>query len=390
MSSQFLLPTALCIGSTLLLACAESSSCRATQARQGDASERSSEHSGEGSGERPLPMSTGKTVTELPPSIWYVFQDKGNNYWFGSDGQGVFRFDGTTITQFTTQDGLGGDRIRGIQQHASGDILVSSLGEVSRFDGRRFETLPVTVMDSADEGWVLQPDDVWLTWQSGQLGPYRYDGKTLYHLKFPKHTREDEYNASRPNRSWSPYEVYCVYKDRRGHMWFGTVQFGICRFDGEHLDWMYEQQLTETPAGGWFGIRSIIEDRAGDFWFCNTQYRYKVEPHGAPSQREGQVAYTRAKGVDVSGSAAEGPYFFFMSIVDDERGDLWMATYSDGVWRYDGKSLTHYPVVDGDNGPGESASVFAISKDNRGTLWLGTHDAGAFRFNGTAFERFRP
>ena len=139
--------------------------------------------------ERTPMLDVHHTVSEMSKSIWYVFQDKKDNYWFGSDGQGVYRFDGTTITHFTTKDGLSNDRIRGIQQHKSGDILITTLDGVSKYNGQRFVTLPVTVMDSPDKGWVLDPDDVWLPWQPGQKGPYHYDGKTLYHLKFPKHPR---------------------------------------------------------------------------------------------------------------------------------------------------------------------------------------------------------
>ena len=154
--------------------------------------------------EHTLMLDVNHTVSEMSKGIWYVFQDAKDNYWFGSDGQGIYRFDGTTTTHFTTKDGLCNDRIRGIQQHKSGDILITTLDGVSKYDGQRFVTLPVTVMDSPDEGWVLDPDDVWLPWQTGQKGPYRYDGKTLYHLKFPKHPREDEFYAQHPNLPWSP------------------------------------------------------------------------------------------------------------------------------------------------------------------------------------------
>ncbi len=326
------------------------------------------------------------TASEMSKGIWYVFQDTKDNYWFGSDGQGVYRFDGTTITHFTTKDGLCNDRIRGIQQHKSGDILITTLDGVSKYDGQRFVTLPVTVMDSPDKGWVLDPEDVWLPWQPKQNGPYRYDGKTLFHLKFPKHPREDEFYATHPTRPWSPYDVYCVYKDRKGNMWFGTANFGICRFDGTHLDWMYEDHLTQIEGGGMFGIRSIIEDKSGAFWFCNTQYRYNVQPNGAARQNNGQITYKTETGLDLSGTSPREKFFYFMSITEDNNQDLWMATYGGGVWRYDGKNLTHYPVKDGD----KDVTLFSIYKDNRGDLWLGTHEAGAYKFNGKTFEKFRP
>lgn len=94
-----------------------------------------------------IPIARGEPVSAIGKSCWIVFQDKNNKHWFGSDGRGVCRFDGKTITRFTTKDGLGHDQVRGIQQHApSGDILITTNAGVSKFDGQRFAALPITEM----------------------------------------------------------------------------------------------------------------------------------------------------------------------------------------------------------------------------------------------------
>ena len=36
-------------------------------------------------------IAQGDTVNKLGDHLWYVFQDKKNNYWFGSNGEGVYR-----------------------------------------------------------------------------------------------------------------------------------------------------------------------------------------------------------------------------------------------------------------------------------------------------------
>jgi ligand-binding sensor domain-containing protein len=336
-------------------------------------------------GEQTIAPARGEIVSDIGDSCWYVFQDKDDNYWFGSDGNGVCRYDGKTLIRYTTKDGLAHDHVRGIQQHGpTCDILITTLGSVSKFDGKRFTTLPVTEMDSPAQGWELNRDDVWLPWQSHQMGPYRYDGRKLYHLKFPKNPMHDAYYGSGPNPKWSPYEVYCVYRDTRGHLWFGTSNLGIYRFDGKHVEWMYEDHLTNVPEGGSFGIRSIIEDRNGDFWFCNTQYRFDIQPHGAAGQKPGLLSYQRKQGMDLS-AITNDPFIYYQSITKDNQGDLWMAPYAGGVWKYDGKTVTHYPMKRG----GEDFTMFTIYKDNHGGLWVGTHENGAYRFNGKTFERFK-
>lgn len=78
-------------------------------------------------------------------------------------------------------------------------------------------------------------------------------------------------------------------------------------------------------------------------------------------------------------------YTFIISMTKDKAGDLWMATYGAGVWRYDGKALKHYPVlVDG-----EPITVFSIFCDRDGHLWLGTHEHGVCKFNGKSFEKVK-
>lgn len=329
-------------------------------------------------------ITTGDTVSELDKSIWFIFQDKNNHYWFASNGKGLYRHDGKILTHFTTGHGLLNDSIRGIQEDKTGNIFITSLGGIQKFDGRKFTTLPAVSVSE----WKNNPDDLWfyVLGKAGEDGPYRYDGKTLYHLKFPKHRLEDQYYRDNPNRPWSPYEVYSIYKDSKGNIWFGTSNFGICRFDGRSLSWMYEEHLTLIEGGGSFGIRSIIEDKEGKFWFCNTSYRYNISPEESGGQDKTLINYKREKGIDNFKTLEGKDMIYFMSAVEDNNGDMWMATYSQGVWKYDGKDITRFPVKKG----AEDITLFSIYKDKQGDLWLGTHEAGAYKFNGKSFEKFSP
>ncbi|MEQ1932513.1 MAG: two-component regulator propeller domain-containing protein [Fimbriimonadaceae bacterium] len=319
----------------------------------------------------------GEVVSKMSDSLWIVFQAKNNHRWFGSDGDGVYRYDGKTITHFTTKHGLPNDRIREIQEDKSGNIYVGTLEGISKFNGRTFTTLKP--MPSTE--WKLVPDDLWFKGNSMVNGPYRYDGKKLHHLKFPKHYLEDDRLSSNPPSS--PYGVYTIYKDRRGSLWFGTADLGVGRYDGKSISWLYEDHLTNTPAGGSFGIRSIIEDNKGKFWFCNTRYRYNISTNSEAGKD--LISYTRDKGIADLKFSDGSDSFYYQSILE-HKGELWMATYRGGVWRYDGKKAIRYPVKDGS----AEVTVFAISKDRQGVLWLGTHQAGAYRFNGKSFEKFRP
>ena len=324
-------------------------------------------------------IDTGVTVTQLDKTIWTIYQDKKSNYWFGSKENGVYYYNGQQLKHITTENGLVSNEIRGIQEDANGNIFFDTEKGVSKFDGQTFKTLQLANPASPLNDWVLKPDDLWFRMASTKSGVYRFDGKYLHYLKFPTSPQENMFYTKNPNTSLKPYGLYTIYKDRKGYMWFGTASLGVCRYDGRTLNWHYEEQLQTTPNGGDFGTRAIFEDKNGKFWINNTRFRYVIETFGNKS-----ATFKKGSGVGYLNKTNKMEFPFFLSITEDNKGNLWMATYENGVWKYNGKELIHYPVKDGET----DVLLFTIYKDNKGVLWLGTHNAGVYTFNGHSFEKF--
>jgi ligand-binding sensor domain-containing protein len=240
--------------------------------------------------------------------------------------------------------------------------------------------------------WKLRPDDLWFrcTQDSGLI--YRYDGEKLHRLIFSGHRLADEFMAkhlsmNHPSLRNSAYSVYTIYKDSRGNVWFGTAAAGACRYDGKSFDWITETDVSELHDGPSNGVRSIIEDKDGYFWF-NTMYRYNIYgSHSTSGNNPDQEAswYTREKSIGSLDGREDGDLTEYLSIARDNHDALWFATYRDGVWRYDGKKITHFPVKDGS----KDITLFTIYKDHAGDLFLGTHETGTYKFNGKTFERFQ-
>lgn len=320
----------------------------------------------------------GKPTDQLPKGITAIFQDAAGNHWFGSDG--VYKYDGNELTHFVKEDGLCGLSVLGIQEDQFGNLFFDTTEGICMFDGSSFTTLEITETTDQD-AWQLNSTDLWfrMGWDRG--GPLRYDGQQLFGLTFPTTKQEEVFRATYPNVSYNPYGIYWIYKDQGGYMWFGTSSLGLCRFDGSTVQWLCEEQLTTTPDGGSFGIRSMIQDRNHDFWICNTKYRFEIKD---PSTESNLVQYERHEGVgELDGHNPKDP-LYFMSIVEDGNGDLWMISYDDGVSRFTGSEYIHYPIENG----GKEVNLFTMHLDNEGVLWLGSHNAGAWRFNGEEFEQF--
>jgi len=323
-------------------------------------------------------VAKGEVVAEMAKDLWYVFQARTGEYWFGGHTGGAFRYDGKTVTRFTKKDGLSGDSIRGIQEDKSGNLFFTTERGISKFDGRSFTTLkPVAAGE-----WKKEPDDLWFAGPPDTGLVYRYDGQSLYGLAFPRTKAGDAHYVQMPrdkfpNAKYSPYDVYTIFKDSKGNIWFGTAVLGACRYDGKSFVWLTEEELRN----GSFGTRSIIEDKDDKFWFTNTLHRYAVD-----LPPEASNWYRKEKGIgDLSGHKQD-EYSAFMSSVLGDDGAMWMAILGGVVYRYDGKSMTRYPVTEN----GKHHRIFSITKDRQGVLWLGTQANGVYRFNGKGFEKFKP
>ncbi len=178
--------------------------------------------------------------------------------------------------------------------------------------------------------------------------------------------------------------VFVIFQDEKVVYWFGTETLGVCRYDGRSFRWLYEDHLTNPATGGSFGIRSVLEDRRGRFWFSSTKYRYAISPNGASGNAP--LEYRTEIGIPDVGSREANDRLYCLSMGEEDERNMWMVTYRDGVWRYDGKRMIQYKVKEG----AKEVTLFSVYKDKRGDLWLGTHEAGAYRFNGKTFEKFTP
>ena len=319
---------------------------------------------------KPDQIIKGETVSELGNSIMVIYQDRKNVYWFGSWDTGVYKYDGKSLTNYTTKHGLINNRIDEIKEDESGNLYFVSfntMSKITKFDGNTFSTL--SAISSND--WQLQKTDMWFRHSfENSKKVYRYDGITLHELQIPN-----------PPNLTNPFDVYSIYKDQKGNMWFGTNPVGVCRYDGKSFDWITEEDVTEFRNEGANGVRSITEDKNGDFWF-NTEFRYSIYDSITLKSNNFYTRHESIGGLDGKTDSALDEY---LSTVRDNHNNLWFVTYRDGVWKYDGKTISHYVVQDN----AKNITLFCIYKDNNGQLWLGTHENGAFKFNGSTFEKFK-
>lgn len=321
-------------------------------------------------------FTTSPTI-EIDKNIRSIFQDSKGNYWFGTNSVGIFRYDGKEVIQYTTKDGLSNNQVLTIQEDTSGKIwLGTGLFGVSCFDGQTFTThtnkANLKTSNKIKTDWIIEPNDLWF-YAGG--GAYRFE-KIMTYLPFQEPNSNNFESENTPFKL-SRQAVYCLLKDRKSNLWFGTQAEGVCRFDGKTFTWFTEKGLL-GPA-----VLAVFEDGKGNLWFGNNG--------GGLFKYDGKtlINFTEEKGLGnkdflASSQSNSGTLARIYSINEDSQGNLWIGTVDSGVWKYDGKNLTNFTTKDGLC----SNAINCIYKDQKNELWFGTDEDGICKFNGTTFEKF--
>lgn len=332
-----------------------------------------------------------KNLTETPSSINSkikldsradpVYQDRKHNYWFLSREKGVYKFDGKDISLFTTSDGLGSYNILDVQEDSLGNIYFDTPEGVYKYDGINISILPIAIKEEVAILREFSSTDLWFRIGWDKKGPYCFDGEYLHFVEFPKNKKEDEFYDQYPGATINPYAIYSMYSDSKGNIWFGTSNLGIYLLDGTRFSWMYENHHLETNTGGNFGVRSIGEDKDGNYWICNPRYRYTLLDNEQETEDLKMINYQRQIGI----AEVKDLDLYFYSMEVDRNGDLLMFAGDYGLWRNNGEELTQVFIRSGK----QKISPKSMCKDREGLIWFGTEEHGIFSYDGNTFESLK-
>lgn len=190
----------------------------------------------------------------IDDDVLWIFEDRDSNVWFGT-ANGLSRYDGESLTSFTTKDGLPHDAVYKIVQDEAGLLWFGTQGGVCSYDGESFSDLADRVGRSFVNVRAMALDRSGNLWFGGQEGAFRYDGETLTTFTAADGLLDDF--------------VGSMMVDRAGNVWLGHPgrfpEFdggGATRYDGESFEqFSREDGLTVGTVYG------MLEDRAGNIWF---------------------------------------------------------------------------------------------------------------------------
>ncbi len=310
----------------------------------------------------------GDSVSCIGKNIDCILQDRNGNYWFASNGEGAYRYDGKRLTHFTRKHGLCSDFVWSIVEDIHGILWFTTRDGFCCYNGTTI-TNHTDIIKNAPKG-DLQYTKGGLFF--GHLnGVCFYNGTTF--TNFVIHPG----NYFVPtNTTYRPYDVYCTLVDSSGKVYFGTQEKGVCVYDGKTLSFINGKNL-DGPA-----VRCIFQDKRGKLWFGNNGgglflYDGKTLRNITEEKKLNNYEFLiEKKPVDKPGSLAR-----VFAINDDKAGNLWIGTVDSGVWKYDGSSLTNYTTKDGLS----SNAIYGLYKDKKGELWFVSNGENMYHFDGQKF-----
>lgn len=302
-------------------------------------------------------------------------QDKAGNLWFGTTGEGVYRYNGNSFTQFTKKDGLNTNTVYAILEDTSGNIWFGTTDGICRYDGGKMTHIPITVnffstdsnnnyyssQSTKNTVWSMLQDKSGKIWFGTGDGVYCYNGKSFTHFL------QNDGVMNKENLHLKMID--CMVEDKSGNIWFASGcppgMEGVCRYDGNSIS-------SFKPNGdGW--IRYIKEDKKGNLWFGGRSH--------------GNFIYDGKNFTNFTEKAGIGN-----PILADEKGNVWFngeeklsTVESDGgIWYYDEKTFTNFSTKDGMS----KYFVCCMLEDRNGNIWIGTRNTGLYRYDGKVFTRY--
>ncbi len=193
--------------------------------------------------------------------------------------------------------------------------------------------------------------------------------------------------------------VVKVFEDSNGNLWFGTIENGVAKLNGQTLTYMTTKNGLPSNR-----VTAIVEDNNKVLWFGtdsgivkynNGIFSVLTEKDGLCSNMisnllidsKGTLWIGTWNGIcffdgntfnslsipypEIDTQVNEDTKDWITDIKEDSKGNIWFARDGYGVCKYDGKTFAHYLKSDGLL----SNNVTEIEEDVKGNIWLGSRVA---------------
>lgn len=266
----------------------------------------------------------------------------------------------------------------------------------------------VHLRSSSDDPYSLSDNAIYSLYKDREDGIWvgSYFGGINYYPK--PYTYFEKYYPKQGNGNLHGMRVREFCQDNQGILWIGTEDGGLNRFNPETKEFsFFKPSIGFTNIHGlclvgdelWVGTFSkgikVIDTHSG---ILLRTYQKDASPHSLVDNSIFSICRTTAgeiflgtmfgllhydKQIDGFNRVSELNGCFVYDIKEDYEGNLWLATYANGAWKYDvsRKLWRNYVHNDADSTSLPYDKVLSIFEDSNHGIWLTTQGGGFCRYN---------
>ncbi len=286
-----------------------------------------------------------------------ITEDDQGSIWFGTDGGGLSRYDGQSVTGFTADQGLPVYSALAITEDRKGLLwFCDNYGRFASYNvneqdksKKNFTSYTPKQGFPENASFAMITDKAGNIWFSADKGLSKFNGKTIVNYSMKQGLINDN--------------VVSLKEDSKGRLWIGTYENGISVFDGKSFtNYTTGQGLVHNT------VWSFYEDKKGNIWMAT---------RGGLSLFDGKtfMNFTTAQGLTDNKLSY---------VTEDKSGNILIGSWGGGI------SVIRKSIADKltskkyalSNGPvfenyttNEGLSndvVYGIIEDKTGNIFIGT------------------
>ena len=283
-------------------------------------------------------------------AVQRIMEDRRQHIWLVTDTQGLWRWDGKTITRFFQEEGLR-NNIIDVCEGDNGRVYVATANHgLFRLDG----STPVHIEGTGNRHisvlYFNRRGHLMLGYDGMGLGIYNPQNGRL--VDNPYYSREVDLSTAK---------VYSICEDQNSNVWLGLLQKGIFMQPGHTMGFGYMgPKLGVRNVLGTACITSVTGDSQGWRW--------------TGTDRDG--LYVQNEDFQMIKHFKENFPTTILGACEDTKGNIWIGSFREGCGWIDRKSLTYHPFK---LPQGPDVSIFDVICDRQGRLWMATMGYGLLR-----------
>lgn len=220
--------------------------------------------------------------------IWSMLEDNRGNLWFGTYGNGVCRYacpdkgGNSTVTTYTTKDGLVNNSVFSIIQDHAGNIWFATYDGISKIeigtDNKKFapEFINYTMNDGLSSNQIRSivedsAGNIWIGTLGGGVNKLIISDNSKRSVTFRHYLKKDGLTSN---------NIFLMIFDNSGNLWTGTDR-GVDKIVFNN-DYSVDNVKNFGQLEGFKGIEcydnAVFKDSKGYLWFGTIYGVYKYNP----------------------------------------------------------------------------------------------------------------